>query len=218
MILFLFLSLELLLGPDHDLKSYSGILHFQTTKSHNFQIIRNPCYFFFLFSSVQGPTTQIGPLAYDTGGTFFQLCCCISFWFWWEIGFRFTYLYTQSTIQLHCCVRIFVLAGNSFWCYVSTQCTIQLCRCVRFLVVVGKGLKIRILSTKKILLGYFIMICQPMWYFNRHNTFLLCTILFCIFLLYRADPQVGVQIRILLKDKYRKLSRNANTGNHTLIS
>jgi hypothetical protein len=25
---------------------------------------------------------------------FFQLCCCVSFWFWWEIGFCFTYLCT----------------------------------------------------------------------------------------------------------------------------
>ncbi len=42
------------------------------------------------------------------GGTFFQLCCCVSFWFWREISFGFTYyLCTQSTIQLCCCV--------SFW-------------------------------------------------------------------------------------------------------
>jgi hypothetical protein len=25
------------------------------------------------------------------GGTFFQLCCCVSFWFWREIGFGFIY-------------------------------------------------------------------------------------------------------------------------------
>ncbi len=25
------------------------------------------------------------------GGNFFQLCCCFSFLFWWEIGFGFTY-------------------------------------------------------------------------------------------------------------------------------
>ena len=24
---------------------------------------------------------------------FFQLCCCVSFWFWREIGFGFTYLH-----------------------------------------------------------------------------------------------------------------------------
>jgi hypothetical protein len=28
------------------------------------------------------------------GGTFFQLCCCVSFLFWREIGFGFTYLRT----------------------------------------------------------------------------------------------------------------------------
>ncbi len=41
-------------------------------------------------------------------------------------------------------------------------------------------------------------------YFIRPNTLLLCIFLFCIFLLYCADSQVEVQIRILLKDKYRK--------------
>ncbi len=62
MILFLFLPLELLLGPDHDLKSYSAILLFQTTKSHSFSFIRNLYHFFFLYSSVQGSTTQVGPI------------------------------------------------------------------------------------------------------------------------------------------------------------
>ncbi len=66
MILFLFLPLELLLGPDHDLKSYSAILHFQTTKSHNFPIIRNQYYSFFLYWSIQGPTTQVELLANGT--------------------------------------------------------------------------------------------------------------------------------------------------------
>ncbi len=32
---------------------------------------------------------------------FFQLCCCVSFWFWREIGFGFTYLHT--------------LLSNFFW-------------------------------------------------------------------------------------------------------
>ncbi len=38
---------------------------------------------------------------------FFQLCCCVSFWFWREIDFGFTYLCIWSTIQLWCFV--------SFW-------------------------------------------------------------------------------------------------------
>jgi hypothetical protein len=40
-------------------------------------------------------------------------------------------------------------------------------------------------------------------YFVRPNTLLLCIFLFCIFLLYRTDPQVEVQIRI--SQKYHKL-------------
>jgi hypothetical protein len=40
----------------------------------------------------------------------------------------------------------------------------------------------------------------PCVYFVRPNTLLLCIFLFCIFLLYRTDPQVEVQIRILLKE------------------
>ncbi len=51
---------------------------------------------------------------------FFQLCCCVSFWFWREISFGFTYLCTKSTIQLWCCVSFLVLAGNSFCCYIRT--------------------------------------------------------------------------------------------------
>ncbi len=69
---------------------------------------------------------------------FFQLCCCVSFWFWQEVGFGFTYLCTQSTIHLWCCNSFLVPAGNSFWCYIHTQCTIQLCSCVSFLAVAGK--------------------------------------------------------------------------------
>ncbi len=39
-------------------------------------------------------------------------------------------------------------------------------------------------------------------YFIRPNTHLLSIFPFCIFLLYHTDPQIEVQIRILLKDKY----------------
>ncbi len=38
-----------------------------------------------------------------------------------------------------------------------------------------------------------------------------------MFLLYRTDPKVEVQIRILLKEA-AIVSKNANTGNHFLIS
>ncbi len=129
------------------------------------------------------------------------------------------------------CVSFLVLAGNSFWCYIlyilSTYCTIQLCDCVSFLVVAGNSSQNENtfwfpMSSfyKKILLGYGTLLWSTSQcvYFVRPNTLLLCIFLFCIFLLYRKDQQVEVQIRILLKDKYVKSCQNANTGNHTLIS
>ncbi len=77
---------------------------------------------------------------------FFQLCCCVSFWFWREIGFSCTYYYVLGVPYSCGVVLVFlVLAGNSFWCYVRTsctivhtQCTIQLCGCVSFFVVAGQ--------------------------------------------------------------------------------
>ncbi len=54
---------------------------------------------------------------------FFQLCCRVSFWFWWEIGFG---LHTYVLRVPYSCgvVSVFVLlAGNSFW-YVRTYHTV----------------------------------------------------------------------------------------------
>ena len=52
---------------------------------------------------------------------FFQLCCCVNFWFWWEIGFGCTYYYVLGVPYSCGVVLVFlVLAGNSFWCYVRT--------------------------------------------------------------------------------------------------
>ena len=50
---------------------------------------------------------------------FFQLCCCVSFWFWREIGFGCTYYYVLGVPYSCGVVLVFlVLAGNSFWCYI----------------------------------------------------------------------------------------------------
>ncbi len=87
-------------------------------------------------------------------GSFFPVVLlCQFFGFWREIGFGFTYLYTQSTIQLWCYVSFLVLAGNSFWCYIRTQCTIQLCRCVSFLVVAGNSSQNENMFLQKNLIG-----------------------------------------------------------------
>ncbi len=49
------------------------------------------------------------------------LCCCVSFWFWGEIGFGCTY-YCVLGVPYSCGVVLvfLVLAGNSFWCYVCS--------------------------------------------------------------------------------------------------
>ncbi len=62
---------------------------------------------------------------------FFQLCCCVSFLFWWEIGFGFAYyLCTQSTIQFWCCVSFFVSDGKQFLVrtYLVYNTVVRLCQ------------------------------------------------------------------------------------------
>ncbi len=119
------------------------------------------------------------------------------------------YLCAYSTIQLCCYDSFFVLAGNSFLCFVRTQCTIQLCGCVSFWLWWEIVLKMRTRFYKNILLGYFLWFASRCMFFIKPNTLLRCISLFCMFLLYCTDPQVEVQIRILLNDKYRKSCQNA---------
>ena len=102
-----------------------------------------------------------------------------------------------------CCVSFLVLAGNSFG--VMYVLIVQyICAVVSFFWLWREiVLKMRTHFNKIILLGYFIKI-QNRCEYIRSNTCLHCNFLFCIFLLYHTDSQVEVQIRILLKDKYRK--------------
>ena len=49
------------------------------------------------------------------------LCCCVSFWFWREMGFSCTYYYVLGVPYSCGVVLVFlVLAGNNFWYYVCT--------------------------------------------------------------------------------------------------
>ncbi len=95
----------------------------------------------------------------------FQLCCCVSFWFWREIGFGLTYyLCIQITIQLWCCVSFLVLVGNTFWCYVlSVQYSCAVVSVFWFWQEII--LKMRTSFYKKILLGYFIVIRYLLGFF-----------------------------------------------------
>jgi hypothetical protein len=89
----------------------------------------------------------------------FQLCCCVSFWFWREIGFGFTYLCTLSTIQLWHCVLIFwfwqeKVFGVTYVLSVQYSCV----DVSVFWLWQEMVLNMRTRFSKKILLGYFIMI------------------------------------------------------------
>ena len=83
---------------------------------------------------------------------------------------------------------------------------IQLCGCVIFLVMAGNSSQNENtffpMSSfyKKSYWVTLLWSASQCVYFIRPNTLLLCIFLFCIFLLYRTDPQVEVQIRILLKE------------------
>ncbi len=93
------------------------------------------------------------------GGFFFQLCCCVSFWFWREEGFGFTYTYVLR-VQYSCDVVLVFW----FWRDIDFEVTYVLsvqysCAVVSvFWLWRGIVLKTRTHFYKKILLGYFIMI------------------------------------------------------------
>ncbi len=121
----------------------------------------------------------------------------------WFLQVHTTYVF-WSTIKLWCCVSFFsfwqeIVFGVSYIWYLlySYSCAVVSVFWLWREIV----LKMRPCFYKKILLGSFIMIRQPMCVFIRPNTLLLCIFLFCIFLLYRTDLHIEVQIRILLKDK-----------------
>ncbi len=115
----------------------------------------------------------------------------IVFWFWQEIVFGVTYVLS---------VQYSFAVVSGFWLW-------------REIV-----LKMRKRFYQKSYWVTLLWSASQCVYFIWPNTLLLCIFLFCIFLLYRTDPQVEVQIRILLKDKYTSLTQNENTGNPTLIS
>ncbi len=128
----------------------------------------------------------------------------LAFWFWREIVFGVTYL---LSVQYSCAVL------SVFWLWREIVLWWEIVLKMRtpfdFLWAV---------STKKTYWVTLLWSASQCVYFLRPNTLLLSVFLFCIFLLYRTDQQVEVQIRILLEDKYVKSCQNANTGNHTMIS
>jgi hypothetical protein len=115
----------------------------------------------------------------------------LDFWFWREMVFDITYV---LSVQYSCAA-------------VSD-----------FLVEAVNSSQNENMFLQKNLIGllYYDPIANVCIYKTKHS--FLCNFLFFIFLLYCADLQVEVQIRILLKDNIGNCVKNANTGNHTLIS
>jgi hypothetical protein len=106
------------------------------------------------------------------------------FWFWWEIGFGVTYIlsvqYTCAVVSVFWLWREIVL----WW-----EIVLKMRTPFGFLWAV---------YTKKSYWVTLLWSASQCVYFLRSNTLLHSIFLFCIFLLYPTDPQVEVQIRILL--------------------
>ncbi len=107
-------------------------------------------------------------------------------WLWQEIVFGITYV---CSVQYTCAVASVFLLWREIVLW--QEIVLKIRTPFDFLWAV---------STKK---SYWVTL---LWsdsqcvYFVRPNTLLLWSFLFCIFLLYRTDPQVEDQIRILLKE------------------
>ncbi len=153
------------------------------------------------------------------------VCCIVSvFWFWREIGFDVTYV---LRVQYSCdVVLVFwfwreIVFGVIYVLSVHYNCADVLVFWLWREIVLKMRTPLDFLwavSMKNSNWVTLLWSASRCVYFVRPKTLLLCIFLFCIFLLYCTDPQVEIQIRILLKDKYVKSCQNANTGNHSMIS
>jgi hypothetical protein len=139
---------------------------------------------------------------------FVSSCAVVSvFWFWREIGFDVTYV---LTVQYSCgVVLVFRLSWEIIFGVIYVFRAQYSCAVVSgFWLWREIVLKMRTpfdflwaVSTKN---SYWITLLWSVSrcvFFVRRTTLLLCISLFCIFLLYLIDPQVEVQVRILLMDK-----------------
>ncbi len=101
---------------------------------------------------------------------FFQLCCCVSFLFWQEIDFGFTYsLQTQSTIQLWCCASFFGSGGKQFLVctYLVYNTVVQLCQ---FFCCGGEANLVRIFLLNPRIFFLNVLLCVDLQPYS-HNCF-----------------------------------------------
>ncbi len=105
-------------------------------------------------------------------GLFFQLCCCVSFWFWREIGFGFIYyvlMYLDYNIVVVSC-QFFGSGRKQFLVlcmYLVYNTVVRLCGCVSFLVVAGDCSPNENNFLQKNLIGLLFMIHQLMCVFHK---------------------------------------------------
>ncbi len=109
------------------------------------------------------------------------------FWFWQEIVFGITYV---LSVQFTCVVvSVYLLWRKRIVLWQKIVLKMRTSFDFLWAVFAKKSFWVTLLWSD-----------SRCVYFVRPNTLLLCIFLFCIFLLYRTDPQVEVQIRILLKE------------------
>ncbi len=155
----------------------------------------------------------------------FSSCAVVSvFWFWGEIGFGVTYVLRvqySCGIVLVFCFWWEIVFGVTYVLSGQYSCAVLSVFWLWWEIVLKTRTPFDFLWAVSMKKSYWVtLLWSASWcvYFVRPKTLLLSIFLFCIFLFYHTDPQVEVQIRILLKDKYVKLCQNANTGNYTMIS
>ncbi len=101
---------------------------------------------------------------------FLQLCCCVSFWFWREIGFGFTYyLCTQGIVPYSCGVVLVFWFWQEIVFGVTYVLSVQYSCAVVLVLRLWREIVLKMITPfhKKILLGYFFMIRQPMSVFYK---------------------------------------------------
>ncbi len=132
------------------------------------------------------------------GGTFFQLCCCVSFLVVAEIVLGDTYLpYQLCRCVFFCCcggkyflvaqVGFLVVAGKSFRCYFftyHTNCAVVSVFWLRREIVFGYSVSKKDSYSVSLIERQTASKCV---YFISSNTLLLCVFLLSIYLLYQKD-------------------------------
>ncbi len=111
------------------------------------------------------------------GGTFFhfQLCCCVSFWFWREIGFGFTYYYVLR-VPNSCGVVLFLCSGGKQFLvlptYLDYNTVVRLCH---FCCCCGKVNFVQIFLFNLIFLLFLVLAGNSFWcYIGSQCTIQLC--------------------------------------------